>query len=531
MPGLATPTKIMPALVAAVVTILSVLSPVAGAQQPFSTLGGHGPAGPALGIPPGLPPGLPPLYGVDCPAALHCTVVGGSGTRAIALSTSDGVHWVKTALPGPVGPLYQLSCTTPTNCVAVGAGQPGHESAETVDGTHWQQVATPTGTVPLDSVSCVVGGCVAVGDRYDSSARAYRSSLVVRKGDAWQASPLPAPTALLQSTSCTGPRDCWVAGGGGIYFSSNLFSSKSPTWASEPVPQSQGLGWLIDSVQFTGRHDGVASGGAQCGGFFVLQCTGVTFRTIDGGAHWTMGQLPAQGAPFVVSASCAKTGCLALGQSFTNSVVLSSKNGSAWEQSEATAGFLYSSTCTARLCLAVGENSYGTGGILLSSLGGSTASSAMPRLPGARVPVNLSFTGPVTAHFTSASVPDFANATPASGFCGAVPKSTVAGFFDLLAMPGAQAIGVLRIVLEDYHGPGKYVVTATEGGAAPAIELSSFPGSYKLVAPATIVVDQGAGSGTISADYAREVVNPAALGAAHVGTAGPVGRISGTWAC
>jgi hypothetical protein len=59
MPGLATPTKIMPALVAAVVTILSVLSPVAGAQQPFSTLGGHGPAGPALGIPPGLPPAWP----------------------------------------------------------------------------------------------------------------------------------------------------------------------------------------------------------------------------------------------------------------------------------------------------------------------------------------------------------------------------------------------------------------------------------------------------------------------------------------
>lgn len=526
--GLVASRKMMLTLLAAAVLTLCTLSPVSWAQAPFSSLG---PPSTSLGVPPGLPPGLPPLFGVDCPAALHCTVVGGSGTTAVALSTSDGAHWVKTALAPSLGPLYGVSCISATNCVAVGAGPSGRESADTANGTRWQPVATPTGIVPLDSVSCVIGGCVAVGDRYDSSARAYRSSMVLLRGTAWETSPLPGPSALLSSASCTGPGDCWVAGGGSVYFSSNLFSAKSPTWATEQIPQSQGPAWLIDSVQFTNPSDGVASGGTQCGGFFVLQCAGVTFRTTDGGAHWSTGQLPAQGSPFLVSASCSATGCVALGQSFTNSVVLSSVSGTAWKQTEATAGFLYSSTCTSRLCLAVGENNYGTGGILLSSRGGSTAGSVMPHLPGGSFPVNLSFTGPVTAHFASASVPDVVNAFPASGFCGAVPKSTIAGFFDLLSLPGSRAIGVLKIVLEDYHGPGRYVVSASAGGAAPAFQLSSFPGTYKLVAPATIVVAKGATSGTISADYASEVVHPAAAGAAHVGTTGPVGRISGTWAC
>jgi photosystem II stability/assembly factor-like uncharacterized protein len=400
----------------------------------------------------------------------------------------------------------------------------------TVNGKRWQPVATPSGTVPLDSVSCVDSGCVAVGYRYDSAARAYRSSMVVLRGSAWGTSPLPSPSAVLRSASCTNAGHCWVAGGGSVYFSSDLFSAKRPTWATEPIPQSQGLAWLIDSVQFSSQSDGVASGGTQCGGFFALQCAGVVLRTTDGGSHWSLSRVP-DGAPFVVSASCSAAGCLALGQSFTGSVVLSSLNGTAWNQTEATAGFLYSSTCTSRLCIAVGENNHGSGGILFSSPGGSTDSSVMPYLPGARFPVNLAFTGPVTAKFTRASVPDFANASPASGFCAAVPKSTIAGFFDLLSLPGPRAIGVLRIVLEDYHGPGKYVVPASAGGAAPAVQLSSFPGTYKLVAPATIVVAKDAVSGTISAQYAREVVHPGALGAAAVGTTGPIGRISGTWAC
>jgi len=75
------------------------------------------------------------------------------------------------------------------------------------------------------------------------------------------------------------------------------------------------------------------------------------------------------------------------------------------------------------------------------------------------------------------------------------------------------------------------VVPASAGGASPAIQLSSFPGTYKLVAPATIVVAKDAASGTITAAYAKEVFHPGALGAVAVGTSGLVGFFSGTWAC
>ena len=365
-------------VVVATVTVLCTLSPTSSAQGPFAIAR---PYSATLGVPVGLPAGLPPLYGVDCPTALHCIVVGGSGSTAVALSRLGGAHWVKATLASPVGPLYSVSCTNDTHCAAVGGGQPGHESAVTVNGTRWRPLATPAGTVPLDSVSCVAAGCVAVGERYDSTARAYRSNLVVLRGAAWATSPLPSPSAVLSSASCAGAGHCWVAGGGSVYFSSDLFSAKRPVWSPEQIPQSQGLAWLIDSVHFTSASDGVASGGTQCGGFFVLQCAGVIFRTTDGGAQWRISQLPG-GAPFVISASCSATGCLALGQSFTNSVVLSSSNGTSWAQTEATAGFLNSSTCNSRSCIAVGENNLGTGGIVLSSLGGSTAVSAMPHLPG-----------------------------------------------------------------------------------------------------------------------------------------------------
>jgi hypothetical protein len=518
--------KMALALLASTVTVSCTLPPTSSAQGPLASTR---PYSATLGVPAGLPAGLPPLYGVDCPTALHCTVVGGSGTTAVALSSLGGSHWVKTTLAS-VGPLYSVSCTNDVHCAAVGGGQSGHESAVTVNGTRWQPLATPAGTVPLDSVSCVAAGCVAVGERYDSAARSYRSNLVVLRGAAWATSPLPSPSAVLSSASCAGAGHCWVAGGGSVYFSSDLFSAKRPIWSPEQIPESQGLAWLIDSVHFTSASDGVASGGTQCGGFFVLQCAGVIFRTTDGGAQWRTGQLPG-GAPFVVSASCSATGCLALAQSFTNSVVLSSSNGTSWAQTEATAGFLNSSTCNPRSCIAVGENNMGTGGIVLSSPGGSTAAPAMPHLPGGSFAVDLSFTGPVRAHFASASVPQVANASPASGFCGTVPKSTFAGFFDLLSLPGARAIGVLQIVLQDYHGPGKYVVPASAGGASPAIQLSSFPGTYKLVAPATVMVAKDGVSGTITAAYAKEVFHPGALGAAAVGASGLVGFFSGSWAC
>ena len=512
---------------------LCTLAAASPEQTPSSGLGLAKHA-PLLGVPAGLPPGLPPLYGVDCPGLRRCVVVGGGDGSAMALSTTDGAHWVKAALPSSLHYLDSVSCTSTSDCVAVGAGPAGGESAATRDGTSWHQLAVPAGVVPLGSVSCVRAGCAAVGEQYDRSARAYRSSLVVLRGASWVTVALPGRSTVLESVSCTGNAYCWVGGGGDIFFSANLFGAK-PTWATEvpqPAPSRRtgGVALFVRSVQFTNASDGTASGGTYCGGFFVLYCGGVIWRTTDGGAHWAVAQAPPQ-VPFVVAASCSATGCLALGQSFTNSVVLSSTQGAVWRQVEASAGFLYSSTCTSSLCLAVGTDNYGANGVLVSTLRASTATSVMPQLAGPRYRVDLSLTGPVTAHFSYASAPDLPGVSPPSGFCGAVPKSNIAGFFDLLSLPASRAIGVLKVLIEDYHGPGRYIISASAGGAAPAVQLSAFPGTYKLVAPAVVVVSPGATEGTISARYALEVTHPGRLGAAAVGTTGPVGRIGGTWRC
>jgi hypothetical protein len=67
-------------VVVATVTVLCTLSPTSSAQGPFAITR---PYSATLGVPVGLPAGLPPLYGVDCPTALHCTVVVGRAEQRI----------------------------------------------------------------------------------------------------------------------------------------------------------------------------------------------------------------------------------------------------------------------------------------------------------------------------------------------------------------------------------------------------------------------------------------------------------------
>ena len=376
-------------------------------------------------------------------------------------------------------------------------------------------LALPSNTQPLDDVACPrAGTCLAVGERYVGTT--YRASVVRFVGQTGTSlTGLPQGMAP-QSVSCADATHCWVSGVGGVYFTADLGAS----WVPRSPSDGNGALWSwISTVRFTNDLDGVTGGGDQCGGAFVVNCPGVAFATTDGGHHWTVMSASAGTLPFVTGMACPVRGCVVLAQTFTTSEIwVGSRGGAALHQVEAMGGSLAAVACASVLCVVVGYDGASTG-ILLTQPGGPAASAHLPAVAGTTFPVNLTMTGPIAARFTSATFPSL-------GFCGAVSGSPVAGFEDLFTLPNAVAIGVLLIVVENYHGPGRYVITS-----APNVALIAFPGTYTLAAPATIVVDATGRSGTITATYARETVNATGTGASAISTTGSRGQISGTWRC
>src|ERR1017187_4354270 len=94
-------------------------------------------AGPSFSGPAGLP-AQPALYGVACPSATTCVVVGGTDTATVLRSTDGGHRWTSTTVAG-IGALYGVSCFDGNNCVAVGTigGTGGAAIALTHDGQTW----------------------------------------------------------------------------------------------------------------------------------------------------------------------------------------------------------------------------------------------------------------------------------------------------------------------------------------------------------------------------------------------------------
>src|ERR1017187_11023401 len=109
-------------------------------------------AGPSFSRPAGLP-AQPALYGVACPSATTCVVVGGTDTATVLRSTDGGRTWTSTTVAG-IGALYGVSCFDGNNCVAVGTagGAGGDAIAVTHDGQTWTAVGSLPSAPALSSV-------------------------------------------------------------------------------------------------------------------------------------------------------------------------------------------------------------------------------------------------------------------------------------------------------------------------------------------------------------------------------------------
>jgi hypothetical protein len=173
------------------------------------------------------------LYSVACPAAGDCWAVGydffSPGIEHTLIEHFDGTSWAIVSSPNPAGTigaaLVGVSCATVSDCDAVGNTYDSTDGVyvtltEHYDGTAWSLVTSPNPSTSQNSqllgVSCAAGTCWAVGETYSSGNTSAQTLVEENTGSGWSivSSPNPtlAPTAYLNSVSCTGPDECWAVG-------------------------------------------------------------------------------------------------------------------------------------------------------------------------------------------------------------------------------------------------------------------------------------------------------------------------------
>ena len=267
------------------------------------------------------------LPGVTCWHNQVCFAVGqeeaGQGTHAgVVLSSTNGTDWSGTSVPAATG-LLSVSCLSARHCVAVGGG--GNNQGvvvATTNGSTWATVAVPAGTVSLNSISCSGSTCLAVGSVLEQNA--YDTSVIGSSdgGATWSSRPKPQSSSEAYAVDCVDATHCWVVGSGAF-----VTHDGGSTWQVRDPPNGCQAGGtlcapaysVLDAVTFVSPLDGWVAGGDQCGGAHVTQCSGVIFRTTDGGSTWTQWNSYALAHyPFVDDIACpTDVSCTAVAQTFS----------------------------------------------------------------------------------------------------------------------------------------------------------------------------------------------------------------------
>jgi hypothetical protein len=129
-----------------------------------------------------MPPGTGPLHDVACPAPTECLAVGtkspttigvAQGQGEVISSADGGATWTTVAAPASVGDAFGVTCPTASACAVVGTGwtaakPPGPTGAvaASVDGGGtWLDASARYLPVGLAAVSCPTAtSCVAAGN-------------------------------------------------------------------------------------------------------------------------------------------------------------------------------------------------------------------------------------------------------------------------------------------------------------------------------------------------------------------------------
>lgn len=302
-------------------------------------------------------------------------------TAGAALARGSG--WRSASLPGKapglptVGALASVSCQG-QHCVIVGQDPKGKAAVSLIStdgGTSWGHESAPPGASALYAVSCVSATrCWAVGKTGSSKAAIDKTS---NGGRTWVAQTVPTAGAL-SAVSCS-DSTC-VASGAPLGSRVLVTHNGGGKWSGHNLGPCHGLcpGYQVNTVNFASPTVAYAAGGSRCGGRHVTQCPAAIWKSTDGAKQW---RFVYKGYPYVDAISCIDTQhCWAAAANFKTGVILGSASGGAhWRRQTLPkfSGYFNAISCVLAAgqdrCVAVGENSNGTAGVIATTANGGSS--------------------------------------------------------------------------------------------------------------------------------------------------------------
>lgn len=303
-------------------------------------------------------------YAASCPTPRTCLATGQnpSGRPLLSVTHDAGATWT-TGYPAVPGTLGLLSCSDPKTCVA-GYFDTAIHMRRTTDGGHTWSAATTPHVTNLQSISCPTPTqCLAVGGAVRNGSGTAQAIATSDGGRSWHSVAVPGPA---DSVSCAGAAHCWVSGVDKVWATDAAGSSwqllsppstfpptahdTGPFPANTTFPVSGGIGGIefdLAGVAFSNEQDGIAFGGAQCGGYKITRCTSGVYRTTDGAHSWTFWRSTyANRWGNGEYAACVASGCLLVTDTFTKSVLVSTADGTTWTQRRDFGQFVGRVTCS-----------------------------------------------------------------------------------------------------------------------------------------------------------------------------------------
>ena len=254
--------------------------------------------------------------------------------------------------------LQHLSCSGPTACLAVGERQQaGHSAwlAERWDGRSWRIVYATSPSTPMRLVSCPTATwCLIAGRRMDIGAVLSNWMAVWRPAGV---TVLGSPAVRLSSVismSCFAPNDCIVAGFRMLPRSSPLLLARFDGTSFMPMPRHLNSYAQVTSMSCASAESCMLVGPLTRG-------ASVLAARWDGQV-WTEVPTPSlpipkcfevcRGIPLIDEVSCGSSGCLSLG----SPQLVEWWDGSSWAKvpTPGNRAWLVSASCARGGCLAVG---------------------------------------------------------------------------------------------------------------------------------------------------------------------------------
>ncbi|MEO9137728.1 MAG: serine/threonine-protein kinase [Jatrophihabitans sp.] len=315
-------------------------------------------------------------YAASCPTPRTCLATGQtvSGRPIVSVTNDRGISWT-TTYPDVRHTLGLLSCSNARTCVAGYYDTTVHMRRTVDGGATWLNAVSPHVT-DLQSISCPSASqCLAVGGAEQNAAGTAQAIATHDGGATWHLAQVPGPAS---SVSCADAMHCWVAGAFVKVWATDAAGTSwrpvSPPGTFPPPKLGRGpfpantvfpihaqigeLGFYVNGVAFSNDNDGIAFGGARCGGYKVTQCPSGVYRTTDGAKTWTFWP-PADVARYGdgVYGTCIASACLVVTDTFSKSVLISTSDGQAWTQRRDFGQFAGRVTCTSdgTTCIIVGH--------------------------------------------------------------------------------------------------------------------------------------------------------------------------------